>query len=39
MDSGQGGGQYDSNKPVIAKDNFVLAHKNLVPGVMKLVQY
>ncbi len=22
-----------SNKPVIAKDNFVLAHKNLIPGV------
>lgn len=27
----------NSNKPIIAKDNFVLAHKNLVPGVMKLV--
>lgn len=26
--------QYDSNKPVIAKDNFLLAHKNNVPGVM-----
>ena len=27
----------NSNKPIIAKDNFVLAHKNLVPGVQKLV--
>mmetsp|Transcript_27088 Transcript_27088/g.41247 ORF Transcript_27088/g.41247 Transcript_27088/m.41247 type:complete len:88 (-) Transcript_27088:215-478(-) len=30
--------QYDSSKPVVAKDNFVLAHKNLVPGVHKLIQ-
>lgn len=26
-----------NNRPVIAKDNFVLAHKNLVPGVKKLL--
>jgi hypothetical protein len=25
-------------QPIIAKDNFVIAHKNLVPGVLKLVQ-
>lgn len=30
--------QYDSNKPIMAKDNFLVAHKNLVPGVMKLIQ-
>ena len=29
---------YDSSKPIVAKDNFVLAHKNLVPGVYKLIQ-
>lgn len=26
------------NKPVIAKDNFVLAHKNLIPGVKNLLK-
>lgn len=30
--------QYDSSKPIVAKDNFLVAHKNLVPGVMKLIQ-
>jgi hypothetical protein len=27
-----------NNRPVIAKDNFVLAHKNLIPGVKKLLK-
>ena len=26
------------NKPIIAKDNFVLAHKNLIPGVKNLLK-
>ena len=30
--------QTEGNKPIIAKDNFVLAHKNLIPGVMNLIK-
>ncbi len=30
--------QTESDKPIIAKDNFVLAHKNLIPSVMNLIK-
>jgi len=26
------------NKPIMARDNFVLAHKNLIPGVKNLLK-
>jgi len=33
-----GSNQRGQSKPIIAKDNFLLAHKNLIPGVSHLVK-
>lgn len=30
--------EQSNNRPIIAKDNFVLAHKNAIPGIQKLLK-